>query len=259
MAMQVAASYWGLLMGCVALSCLGVGCSSDMLGARAESRPAADASAADAQPGPEASRPGVIFRDDFSDGDDAGWTQISRVWHVRDGRYVLDGDYTEDSEERGGYSVIHVGDRTWCDYAFNVTFDNSNPPGLPSEDVHNVFLLLRLGSSPPFGKYYRIDIWPIGTTDPRDGEGFVPGGLVHMFKFVDAECMHTEERTQSNTVVGINTVTVRAVRGSFSIAINGAEVLAWTDDDPIPCGGVGLGAIWEAEAAFDDVVVEEAG
>jgi hypothetical protein len=100
---------------------------------------------------------------------------------------------------------------------------------------------------------------PPSTPAPRDAEGVVPGGLVDVFKVVDSEWEHIEEREYSNTVVGTNAATIRVVGGTISITINGEEVLNWTDSDPILDGGIGVGAIWECEVWFDDIVVQSAG
>jgi hypothetical protein len=66
----------------------------------------------------------VLFTDNFNDGNDTGWTQFNRCWHVIDGRSHLDGGYNCDSVpltgERDGFSYTHVDDPTWTDYTPNV-------------------------------------------------------------------------------------------------------------------------------------------
>ena len=53
---------------------------------------------------------GMVFMDFFTDGNDAGWTQINRTWRVAEGRYILDGSYVPGAQGRDGYAVTHEGD-----------------------------------------------------------------------------------------------------------------------------------------------------
>jgi hypothetical protein len=196
------------------------------------------------------------FRDFFTDGDDAGWTQINRTWRVAEGRYILDGDYMPGAGGRDGYAVTHEGDTSWRNYVLDVTFDNANPAGLPSPDVHNAIFFVRVTSQPPGGTFYRIDVWPFGTTDPRTGSGVIPGGLVQLQKIVNGSGVAYIDREYSNSVAGTNTITIRVLGNMIRVIINGERVLTWSDtSDPIRYGGIGIGAIWEAEAWFDNVIV----
>ncbi len=200
-----------------------------------------------------------LFSDYFTDGDDIGWTQINRFWRVAEGRYVLDGDYMPEAQGRDGYAVTHEGDRTWRNYAMSATFDHANPAGLPSPDAHNAIFFVRVQSPPPFGTFYRIDTWPFGTPDPRAGTGELPGGIVQIQKVVDGMLVDYADWEYSNSVAGTNMITVGVAGNTIEITINGEQVAAWTDaSDPIRYGGVGIGAIWEVEAWFDNVLVRPA-
>jgi hypothetical protein len=81
---------------------------------------------------------GPLFTDDFNDGNDNGWTQLNRSWHVIDGRYHLDGCYGCNgvlrTAGRDGFTYTHVDDPTWTDYTFEFTFDTTNAPSAYNPD-----------------------------------------------------------------------------------------------------------------------------
>lgn len=197
----------------------------------------------------------VLLYNTFTDGNDAGWTQINRYWHVWHGRYSLDGGYRSDAASRDGFSVTHVGDQTWRNYLFEALFDNINPAGRPSVDVHNVFLFVRVQAPPPNGTFYRIQVWPRWTTDPRGRPGRIPAGLVQLEKFENGNLTAYVFNENSNSVAGTNEIAVSAIGGKIDIWINGQNVLTYTDKIPLLYGGVGIGAIWEAQAWFDNIKV----
>ncbi|MFO0793914.1 MAG: family 16 glycoside hydrolase [Candidatus Brocadiaceae bacterium] len=201
----------------------------------------------------------VKFSDYFTDGDDAGWAQLNRDWSLTLGRYVLDGDYKPDNIERGGWTVTHAGDKKWRNYQLSATFDNTNAPGKPSPDVHSAEFLVRVkesGVPGVNGTFYRIAVWPIGTTDPRGGGGTIANGLVQISKIVKGSQVEYVDKESSNTAVGTNAIIIKVDGDKIQITINGNKILTWKDKSkPILYGGIGLGAIWEAEAWFDNVIV----
>jgi hypothetical protein len=48
-------------------------------------------------------------------------------------------------------------------------------------------------------------------------------------------------------------------QGHIQVFLNGVIYLDYTDPNPLPAGGIGLGAVWETLATFDDLVVQDAG
>lgn len=203
---------------------------------------------------------GGKFSDYFTDGDDAGWTQINRDWSVGLGRYFLNGGYKHGSSERDGYSVTHVGDKKWRNYKLSATFDTTNAAGLPTPDVHNAEFLIHVREmdSPGLGgsTCYRISVWAIGSGDPRSGGSILPEGLVQIMKYVKGSVISSTEIEHSNTAIGTNAIVIRTEGNEIQITINGENILSWKDENkPIRYGGIGVGAIWEAEAWFDNVIV----
>jgi hypothetical protein len=57
------------------------------------------------------------------------------------------------------------------------------------------------------------------------------------------------------TLIGTYTGKIIALGGHIQIFVNNQLVVDFTDPDPIPFGGIGLGATWEVNAWFDNVSV----
>ena len=202
------------------------------------------------------------FSDYFTNGHSYGWLRINRAWHVYRGRYVLDGGYLSNAIGRDGFTVTHLGDKSCRNYALQATFDITNPAGLPSPDVHNAFFFVRVQSPPPDGTFFRIAVWPKGTLDPRGGPHngvALPNGLVWIDKYVEGSVVRSVDREYSNSVTGTNEITVKSEANVIRVWINGEYILKFVDDEtssqPVRYGGIGMGAIWEAQAWFDNVVV----
>lgn len=195
----------------------------------------------------------VKFSDYFTDGDDAGWTQINRDWSLGLGRYILDGDYKPDHKERGGWTVTHVGDKKWRNYELSATFDITNAAGLPFPEDHNAEFLVRVkeGGVPGVdGTFYRISVTTTGST--LGGEAAV----VELFKYVKGSQVGYIDKGYLNTAIGTNAIVIKVYGDRIQITINGKKILTWKDENnPILYGGIGLGAIWEVEAWFDNVIV----
>ncbi|SDX23587.1 hypothetical protein [Nitrosomonas oligotropha] len=47
--------------------------------------------------------------------------------------------------------------------------------------------------------------------------------------------------------------------GHFQVFLNGTRYMDYTDPNPLPAGGIGLGGVWETLATFDDLVVQDIG
>jgi hypothetical protein len=207
----------------------------------------------------------IIFQDYFTDGNDNGWKQVNRRWHVTLGRYIQDGDYLPNALGRGGYSLTHIGDKSWRDYVMSATFDITNAPGLPSPDVHTANFFFRVQrfkqpgfdvGSPSGGTFYEVSIWAKGVLDPRTGgANELPEGLVIFAKFVNGVQVLRVDKEHSNSVTGTNSITIKAAGKRIQVWANGEQVVDFTDPKPIRYGGIGLSTTWEAEAWFDNVIV----
>jgi hypothetical protein len=190
-----------------------------------------------------------LFADYFTDGNDAGWTQYNRYWHVLKGRYVLDGGYRPGACGRGGWSVTHAGDTSWTDYAVTVAFDTSQGPW-PDADV--LFRVGSLSSAACLPVGYRLHVW---TDYPYGGGPYIginrydsEGGTV-------VKRMQGSARTNLSPVAGSNTVRIEVRSAKITVFMNGKCVLKYVDPKPILSGGIGLLGSREATPSFDNVVV----
>lgn len=194
---------------------------------------------------------GIFFYDDFEDGNDNGWVQVDRYWHVRGGRYHLDGGYMPGADSRDGFSFTHVGDPAWTDYVFEFTFDTTNAPSEYNPDwentmhVHQTFAAFRVIEAKH--TEYRLSMWVPGD----------PGSNTCVEKYFYTNRPVWTVCTEPSAVLGTNIGKVIVEGGHIQVYINGKLAIDYTDPDsePIPYGGVGLGALWEVNAWFDNVRV----
>jgi hypothetical protein len=56
-------------------------------------------------------------------------------------------------------------------------------------------------------------------------------------------------------LLGTNSGKVVVTGGHIQVFVNNQLVVDFTDPDPILFGGIGLGAVWEVNAWFDDIIV----
>jgi hypothetical protein len=199
----------------------------------------------------------VLFKDYFNTPSDA-WTFVNREGSIKGGQLVIDGDYLPDPPERGGTAFTHVGDRTWRDYVYSVTFDNKNVGGDPGE-VHESELFARVvdTSHGGLGTHYRILIWSPGGEDPAGQGHDMSKGLVGLMRYNDGVGVGLKHRYFSNVVVGSNQATVQVQGNVITVRVNGVRVIRAKDPEPLRYGGVGVGQIWETNGRFDNVLVVE--
>jgi hypothetical protein len=211
----------------------------------------------------------LLFFDNFSDGADDGWIQFNRGWHVRDGRYHLDGCYTPcqfPGGRRDGYAFTHVADPAWQDYSFAFTYNNTNqasptnPMWAGTSHVHEVEIWFRVQQLPSQdfqvcqgnlcgnGTGYRVLLF-----DNLGGVAFDTIGLSRNVNHVLTPLFDRPIGDASR--IGTNTAVVTVTGGRIQIALNGHVVVDVVDPEPIEYGGIGLGAVWEVNAWFDDVRV----
>ncbi len=202
----------------------------------------------------------TLFKDYFSSSPDPAWTFYNRFGVISRGALRINGGYQPGAVGRDGWAVTHVG-ANWADYKFTATYNSSNPPGLPSPDVHMASFLVRVeNATPGHQTYYSVDIWDKGAGDPS---GFcagrigapLPHGVVGIAKFVNGQILFDIFNCDSNSVIGANKASVTVRGPSISVAVNGKRVIALNDASPLRSGGVGFFAIWEETASFDNAVV----
>lgn len=147
-------------------------------------------------------------------------------------------------------SVIIAGEGLdWTNYRFSTRFyAEGGGDGWYQADIY-----FRVQDMHGWGKgtYYRLNIYTPLWVNPENAP------RVHLIK-------HTGDTTTSlaltHPLSGVindhdNRVEVEVIGGTIRIAINGFNILEFTDPNPIPAGGVGLGVTWEATTRYDYIKV----
>ena len=201
----------------------------------------------------------TLFVDYFTLSPDPAWTFVNRAGKVAGGRLVIAGDYLPGPRpSRDGWAMTHVGLKTWRDYRFSATYDSSNVGGDPA-GVHMANLFFRVVTSGKrgYGTYYRIGIWDPEQPDPTGFTNNLPRGLVVFERYKQGNYSQLKLQYNSATVTGSNQVDVAVKGARVTCAVNGQRIFTMVDPNPIRYGGVGLGAIWETNGSFDNVVVRQ--
>ena len=207
-----------------------------------------------------------LFYDDFNDGDDDGWTQSRRIWHVRDGKYYLDGGAQPGysyghPDSRDGLSLVHEGDTEWTDYVFEFDaggYDCGVNLGYGCFDgVYEIISLFRVIDYQEHydqvpRNYYRFDFNPTDST-------WNPGAysLEKCESAISSSNVRLVSGTNSDIISeGMNHVKIIVVGDNIKIYINGELLIDYTDTGTtLTYGGIGIGGIWETGAKFDNVSV----
>ncbi|MCP3937218.1 MAG: hypothetical protein GY708_17840, partial [Actinomycetia bacterium] len=150
-------------------------------------------------------------------------------------------------------AVAHDGDPTWTDYTVSLTAEFV--PGTPWEHFNILlrsdgFLRTSGGSA---GTAYQLDIvgvagWP--HTSPQIALTRSDGDTG-----INVTIFHEDWPLPAGPV----DLLISLSGGRIQLWINALPVFDLVDPDPLPYGGIGVHAIWEAEARFDNVVVTQAG
>jgi hypothetical protein len=205
----------------------------------------------------------LLFHDYFNSSSDPAWTFYNRSGEISGGQLRIDGGYQTGAVGRDGWVGTHVGDTTWKNYSFHLTYDSTNPGGAPSPNVHQAGLLVRAKNmTPGHQTFYRFDVWDKGAGDPS-GPGYcggrngapLPKGMVTLSKAVNGVGEFNLFSCDSNSVIGSNAATVTVTGPSIMLSVNGKRVFAINDVSPIVSGGVGALAIWESVLSIDNVKV----
>lgn len=188
------------------------------------------------------------------DRDTTAFTQYNRAWSQHDGTFWLDGGYLPDAAGRDGWALRHVGDPSWRDYTVTTMLDmtdapSADNPGAPGADWSMATLYLR-ASTAPRERMYRIDVW-------SEGSGY-PTGRVHIMRLDGGTTTVLADVWDSGAVVGENRVTAsirtlpgRDPRAVIDVWVNGQLLATGADPHPLPPGGYGVGAIWEANLGVE--------
>ncbi len=194
----------------------------------------------------------VLFEDHFSS------STLSAAWESPLPRQRVENGWlhTQDSDgwPRDSIAVVHDGDSAWTDYTVSMTADFAD--GSPWE---NFTILLRSdgfvrGSGVSEGTAYQL------TFNGEDGWDPANRNTV--------ELLRTDNETGQSTRLFRGTVAlsddpmdlqISLDGGRIRLAIDGKAIFDVTDADPLLFGGIGVHAIWESEARFDNIIVTAGG
>jgi hypothetical protein len=203
----------------------------------------------------------VLFSDDFSSPNDPNWTFFNRYGSIGGGHLLINGGYMPNANGRGGWALSHVGDQSWTNYTYRITYDSSNPGGSPP-DIHQGEAFVRVATGGNvFGSMYRVLVWDPGVPNPNPGGcglplgEALPHGIVMLYKYVNGAIAASVLTCASNSTVGSNDMAVTAKGATIKVSVNGMQVLAYTDPSPITFGGIGVGTIWETNDSFSNASV----
>jgi hypothetical protein len=219
-------------------------------------------------------RAGVFFHDDFDSGMSPEWVCVRPAEWVEG----ITGNGWLHTKNQGGpfrdsYAFVHIGDTNWTDYDFYAEVEPIPLPlpaanGLICQCAELYFRASEITGVPAYGWEggvggYCYLIFLAGPQNQmsigrHEGfEGFVGSGVV-LGRFPAPSSQWPNEQllvVPGHVVDGPMEVLVKVRDATIQLFINGGEVFTFTDPDPLPYGGIGLGAPWETEARFDDVWV----
>jgi hypothetical protein len=162
----------------------------------------------------------------------------------------MDGAYQPNAVGRGGWVFTHDGDNTWTDYTYRVSYDTEMRAG-GYLDHHMVLIYFHVAGEDT----YLLWVWDPGNA--KEG-GSCPDwskGAVGLSRYTNGTGVDLTETCRSNTTVGTNRLVVNITSNNIKVKINGQVIPRYTDQNPIPYGGVGVGQVWETNGWYDDVVV----
>jgi len=189
---------------------------------------------------------GVLFEDHFDE------PELSAQWQtIKSGQWIEDGWlHTLDSNSgRDSFAVVHDADISWTDYTFTVTADGILSMGGAVEDFILLFRTrdVSYATTGVDGYYYRLDVAMAGL------EGFT------LYRFNGLASTSTvlyrnAEPIESDLPIAVK---IKVTGPRIQVWFDAKPVIDVIDSNPLLYGGIGLGAVWETEARFDDVVVSE--
>lgn len=184
---------------------------------------------------PTYGQPGVLFQDDFNDGDDVGWSVVEGTWTVVDGVYV--------GPDPGGWNLVAksiAGEDWWDDYTFEGRFKLE-------AGAHEATLLFRVQWALPGvnnGRFYQI----------ANGGGWI--NLAETFGSLGG-----------NNITGLKDVPYSfdvETWYDFKVVLNGPSIEYYIDENLVmsydgltsyPTGKIGLKTGHAGPVYYDDILV----
>lgn len=192
----------------------------------------------------------VLFKDNFDSGTlSPEWVSIACCQWVQDGWM-----HTKDTNggARDSEALVHDGDPNWTDYT--VSLMAGFVSGTPWEDF-NILLrtngFIRTSGGSAGTAYQLVFDGVVGWDSPNQNRAMLfrsdasPGGSGDTLLF----------KSQFNVPTEPMRIMAELVGGHITVRVNDVPLIDVADPSPLLFGGVGVHAIWESEAKFDDIVV----
>jgi hypothetical protein len=192
----------------------------------------------------------VAFEDHFDGAMSPEWISVEPVQWVEDGWLHTQDDYAHVGRDSSAF--VNDGNGAWRDYTLSMRVDPI-PTAPDWEDARVFFRTSNVNANyyGVSGNYYMLNVrgpdhgngtgpWPSMTLLRVNGS--TPTTLFQEVRvpYIDSDPMDLE-------------ITLNGAR--IQVALDGDGIIDVIDPDPLLFGGIGIGAVWEAEARFDDVVV----
>lgn len=183
----------------------------------------------------------LLFEDNFdSPALSPEWISIKPSQWIQDGwLHTLDTNPGRDS-----FAVVNDGNSMWTDYTYRVTADGLLSMGGAVDDFNLLFRTrdVNYATYGIDGFYYRLEVGTGGYTLWRFN-GSASSSTVLFSK---------PGRFDTSRPIVV-TITVTGPR--IQVWFDGTPVIDLVDPEPLLYGGIGIGAVWESEARFDDISV----
>jgi hypothetical protein len=192
----------------------------------------------------------IVFEDHFDGVISGQWVSVEPVQWVEDGWLHTQDDYAHVGRDSSAF--VSDGNTSWRDYTLFLKVD---PITTGSWEDARIFFRTSNVQAEYFaviGNYYSLNIR--GPSHGGDG----PNPNINL--------MRTNENGDSTSLFlkkpasyisgGPMDFRITLTGPRIQLSIDGNEVIDVIDPEPLLYGGIGIGAVWEAEARFDDVIVD---
>lgn len=186
-----------------------------------------------------------LFHDAFDDGTAWKWEPLRGNWVVTE-----DGWY----QGQGGWdSYSFAGDESWTDYTFSLRAQGIGVPSDPNLRMFIVYfrasavvpVCVRCGH--PHMTAYRLEVWH---ADSR----FTPNRIDLKRMMPDRSVVSLVNKSVNVPSLAVDLV-ISVNQDVIDVWLDGQQVIYVVDEAPIRSGKIGVSAIWDGEARFDDIKV----
>jgi hypothetical protein len=192
----------------------------------------------------------VAFEDHFDGAMSPQWISVEPVQWVEEGWLHTQDDYAHVGRDSSAF--VNDGNSSWQDYTLSMRVDPI-PTSPDWEDARVFFRTSNINANyyGVSGNYYTLNL-----RGPFHGRGDGPTPVISLYR-VNGSSLYSLFQEAPAPYVGSDPmdleITLNGAR--IQVSLDGNDIIDVIDPDPLLSGGIGIGAVWEAEARFDDIVV----